>query len=131
MGGGMTQHLSEREVQRAVLGTLAQLGFQAFHVPNEVRLSGDKLARLKQAARRKADGVRAGVPDLVLIHHGRVLAANVSSVGFVEVKETGEVNPDPDQEWWRDELGRRGIPWALVNDPAQIIDVLKEWRWLP
>lgn len=126
----MTVHLTEREVQRAILDTLARLGFQAFHVPNEVRLPGDRLARLKQAARRKADGVRAGVPDLVVIHHGKVLTFNTSPVGFIEVKETGEVSPDPDQIWWRDELRRRGIPWALVNDPAQIIDVLKEWGWM-
>lgn len=126
----MTIHLAEREVQRAVLDTLARLGFQAAHVPNEVRLSGDRLARLKQAARRKKDGMRPGFPDLVLMHHGRVLAANVSPMGLVEVKESFEVNLDPDQEWWRDETRRRGIPWALVNDPAQIIDVLREWRWL-
>lgn len=126
----MTIHLAEREVQRAILDALAQMGFQAFHIPNGVRLPGDRLARLKQAAARKKDGVRAGVPDLVVINHGRVLAYQISPVGFIEVKETGEVEPDPDQVWWRDELQRRLIPWALVNDPGQIAGVLKDWRWL-
>jgi hypothetical protein len=66
----------------------------------------------------------------VVIHHARVLQFGVSPFGLIEVKETGEVNLDPDQVWWRDEMIRRGIPWALVNDPSQIIDVLKEWKWL-
>ena len=118
----MTEHLAERAVQRAIMDTLARLGYQAFHVPNGVRLPGDKLARLKQAAARKKDGVRPGVPDLVIVDRA-------SRVGFVEVKETGEVNLDPDQVWWRDELLRRGIPWALVNEPDGIISVLREWGW--
>lgn len=114
--------MDERAVQRATLSLLAGLGLQAFHVPNSGSLAGDKMARIKQGARRKADGVRAGVPDLVVIDRdGRV--------GFLEIKEPGEEKIDPEQVWWRDELRRRGVPWALVNTPDGSLAALREWGW--
>lgn len=124
-------HLAERKVQRANLDLLARLGYQVAHVPNGVPLGGDKLARAKQMARLKADGLRPGFPDLVVFDKPRFGIDMMPRVGVIECKEEGEDKLDPDQEWWRDELQRCGHYWALVNTPEGSLAALREWGWRP
>ncbi len=98
------------------------MGYLVVHTPNGSHLAGDKLARAKQMAALKADGVRPGFPDLTVI-------GKAPLVGYIEVKREGVTELDPDQVWWRDELQRRGFAWALVNTPGGGADALRGWGW--
>jgi hypothetical protein len=115
--------LAERPIQRANIHLLTMMGCYAVHVPNGTHLAGDDLARAKQTAALKADGVRPGFPDLIVIDQ------RVIRTGFMEVKREGRLTLDPDQEWWRDELQRLGFPWALVNTPDGGAVALRQWGW--
>ncbi len=115
--------LAERPIQRANIQLLAMMGCYVVHVPNGAHLAGDAEARAKQIAALKADGVRPGFPDLTVIDQ------RVVRVGFIEVKREGRTDLDPDQVWWRDELQRLGLPWALVNTPDGGADALRAWGW--
>lgn len=123
--------LSEREVQRGAIRLLAMSGVYAVHVPNGVQLPGDELERVKRVAALKADGVSPGFPDLVLIDNRAVRPPALSRMGLIEVKREGKRTPDPDQVWWRDELQRLGIPWALIDTPEGALDAIKTWGWRP
>lgn len=115
--------LLERFIQRALIASFGYSGCHATHVPNGSHLAGDAIARAKQAAALKKDGVRTGFPDLI------VLDQRSLRVGFVEVKREGVTKLDPDQVWWRDELQRLGHPWALANTPDGASDILRGWGW--
>lgn len=115
--------LAERPIQRANVHLLTMMGCHVVHTPNGSHLAGDELARAKQTAALKADGVRPGFPDLTVIDQ-RALR-----VGFMEVKREGKSTLDPDQIWWRDELRRLGFPWALINTPDGGALALRTWGW--
>jgi hypothetical protein len=115
--------LAERPIQRANIDLLTMMRCHVVHTPNGSHLAGDKIARAKQAAALKADGLRPGFPDLTIIDQ------IVVRVGFIEVKREGRYDLDPDQEWWRDELLRLGLPWALVNTPEGGAEALRTWGW--
>lgn len=115
--------LAERPIQRANIQLLAMQGCYAVHTPNGSHLAGDAIARAKQTTALKADGVRPGFPDLTVIDQ------RVPRVGFIEVKREGRSDLDPDQIWWRNELRRLGLPWALVNTPDGGSAVLRAWGW--
>lgn len=115
--------LLERPVQRALIDSFAWQGCHAVHTPNGSHLAGGPLARAKQVAALKADGMRPGFPDLT------VLDQRQPRVGFVEVKREGRDDLDPDQVWWRDELARLDLPWALANRPDQAPAILRAWGW--
>jgi hypothetical protein len=119
----MAPLLLERPVQRAVIRHLAMMGCYAVHTPNGSHLAGDGHARMKQTAALKKDGVSPGFPDLTVIDQ------RAPRIGFIEVKREGVSKLDPAQVWWRDELNRLGLPWALVNDPQGGADALKRWGW--
>jgi hypothetical protein len=115
--------LEERPIQRANVKLLTAMGCYVVHIPNGAALGGDKVARAKQAAVLKADGVRAGFPDLLVIDQ------RTTRMGVIEVKREGRTTLDPDQVWWRDELLRLGYQWALVNTPDGGAAVLRAWGW--
>jgi hypothetical protein len=115
--------LAERPIQRANIELLEGLGCYAVHIPNGSHLAGDIVARAKQTAALKKDGVRPGFPDLLVIDR------RAPRIGVIEVKREGRETLDPDQIWWRDELQRLGVPWALVNTPDGSAAALRIWGW--
>jgi len=116
--------LLERGVQRGAISLLQWRGIQAVHVPNGSHLAGDKLARIKQMAALKADGLSVGFPDLIVF--GKVAL----QVGFMECKrEVGGVL-EPDQIGWRDTLRAAGFPWWLVETPEDAIAGVRAWGWI-
>lgn len=122
--------LLERPVQRATIRLLEMMGCHAVHVPNGSHLAGDKLARVKQMAALKKDGLRGGFPDLLVIDLRRPAGSNEPArLGVIEVKREGVEKLDPDQVWWRDEMMRLGVPWALVNTPDGGAAALRQWGW--
>lgn len=117
------QKLPERPIQRANIHLLAMMGCYAAHVPNGSHLAGGEVARAKQVAALKKDGMRPGFPDLIVIDQ------RVIRVGFIECKREGVTKLDPDQIWWRDELQRLGYAWALVNTSDGAAGALRGWGW--
>ena len=115
--------LLERPIQRALITGFAYQRCYAVHTPNGSHLAGDAVARAKQVAALKKDGVSPGFPDLT------VLDQTTMRIGFVEVKREGRTTLDPEQVVWRDELHRLGFPWALANQPDAAVEILRTWGW--
>lgn len=118
--GGM----AERPVQRGAIRLLAMHGIEAAHVPNGAHLAGDKLARIKQMAALRADGLRPGFPDLI------VFGKRPTEIGFIEVKREIGNDLDPDQVDWRDLLRARGWPWAMIRQPEEALAAVRKWGWI-
>ena len=116
--------MAERPVQRGAIRLLAMQGIEAVHVPNGVRFTGDKLSRIKQAAAFKADGLRAGFPDLI------VFGKRPGEVGFIEVKREIGNDLDAEQVVWRDMLRARGYSWAMIRQPEEALAIVRKWGWI-
>lgn len=84
-----------------------------WHTPNGGLMSPATGAKLK------AMGVKAGVPDLLLI-------APDNKIHFLEIKKLGG-KLSPDQEEFRLECIRRGRPHAVVETLDQALAVLDDW----
>lgn len=105
---------TEAAIQKACVDYLRILEGQGratgFAVPNgEYR---DKIT----AARLKAQGVRAGAPDLIVVVPGRVL--------FVEIKtQVGRLSPD--QRAYHKTLSSLGIETAVIRSVSDFIELVK------
>lgn len=115
--------LLERPIQRAAIRTFGMYRCYAVAVPNGSHLAGGELARIKQVAALKKDGMSPGFPDLIIIDQ------TMPRVGVVECKREGVDKLDPDQIVWRDECARIGVPWALLNTIDGPIEILRTWGW--
>ena len=114
----------ERVVQRGIITIAEASRCHAIHVPNGAHLAGDRIARAKQMAALKRDGLRVGFPDLILIDR-----TAIRRIGFVEVKrELGGVVSDEQMDWSAI-LRDLGFPYALLRQPEELIDTLREWGW--
>ena len=95
----------EQHLQRQCVGLLDHCRkagiLEYFHVPN-----GGKRTRV-EAAILVGQGVRAGVPDLVILPTAGVAM-------FAELKATKGKLSDA-QEYWRDRLREHEYPWALIR----------------
>jgi len=106
----------EQALQQSVAGYLAATLPQMlwFHVPNS---SGNRGARLGGIL--KSMGVKAGVPDLVLIlPHG--------VAGFIELK-AGEGKLTPAQEAFRDRALALGCFYAEARSLEEVQGILFAW----
>lgn len=74
----------------------------------------------------KAMGVKAGVPDLVILWRTPLGPAH----GYIEVK-AGKGKLTDSQVAWRDLCHRWDIPWAELRDAAELPAILKDWGVLP
>lgn len=117
------QTLTERPVQRGAIRLLATAGFEAVHVPNGSHLAGNAIARAKQMAALKADGLRIGFPDLL------VLGKSEGQIGFLECKREKGGVMSTEQLGWRDRLQGLGWPWHLVCVPEDALVALRVWGW--
>lgn len=106
---------SESQIQRALIGHLerrAWPGVAWFHVPN----GGSRTAA--EAARFRAEGVVAGVPDLVIVHEGRAL--------FLELKaRKGRVSTRQAEMHAR--LAEAGAAVAVCHGLDQALAQLERW----
>ncbi|AJR24548.1 VRR-NUC domain-containing protein [Sphingobium fuliginis] len=123
--GKRADGMAERPVQRGAIRLLAMHGVEAVHVPNGTHLAGDKLARIKQMAALRKDGLRPGFPDLILFNRKVQL-----QVGFLEVKREIGNDLSEDQEDWRDDLIAWGFPWAMIRLPEEAVAAIREWGWI-
>jgi len=108
--------VAEHAIQKAIARYLLHLELQGkllyFAIPN----GGDR--HIAVAAKMKAEGVRAGVPDLM------VLADGVPR--FLEVK-TSRGDLSTNQKDWFKALDDQGVDCALVRSITDVENVLKEW----
>jgi hypothetical protein len=121
----MIPPLSERAIQRSVIGYLARLRIYASHSPNGSHLAGDKLARIKQWNALKADGAMPGFPDLILIAR----TTHGAAVGFMEIKsKTGVLSKE--QQLFADTcVNDWKLPYAVVRSIDDAESALKSWGW--
>jgi hypothetical protein len=105
----------EHAIQRTVIDLLRMVGIPnlvVFHVPN-----GGK-RNLIEAARLKAAGTMAGIPDLVLVADGRA--------SFLELKaQRGKLSAA--QDLAQAALRKAGARVETAYGIDQAIDVLKQW----
>ena len=113
---------TERSLQRAILDYLDRLNIFAAHIPNGAVLAGNPTQRARQMNSLKRDGLRNGMPDLLLISKN-------GSVGFCEVKLEG-ARTQPSQHDMHALLRGRGQSVAVVRSVADVQDTLKEWKWI-
>lgn len=116
--------MAERPVQRGAIRLLAMQRIEAVAVPNGAHLAGDRLARVKQMAALRKDGLRPGFPDLILFGRRQL------QIGFIEVKREIGNDLSGDQEDWRDMLIGWGFPWAMIRQPEEALTVVREWGWI-
>ena len=102
-------------LQKAVCAFIdvAAPGLLYFAVPN-----GGGRSKVEGAI-LKATGVKAGVPDIV------ILLPNAGA-GFLELK-AGKGVLSPTQKQWRDDLRARGYAWAEVRSVEEVEDILGRW----
>jgi hypothetical protein len=101
--------MSESQIQSAIMRflDLALPGsYRAFAVPNGGRR--DKIT----GAILKREGVKAGVPDIILVRDG-------GSVAFLEVK-TPKGSLSPAQKDFRDWCGANSVPWGVVRNVGDV-----------
>lgn len=83
-----------------------------WHVPNQ------GLRSVTTGRKYKLMGMRAGVPDLVLVHDGRCY--------FFEVKsEKGRLSPE--QHRFGEDARIAGAGWAVVRSVEDVRNALKAW----
>lgn len=111
----------EKHIQRSVLAYLRAHGIDAVHVPNGSALAGGPKERAMQVNALKANGMRPGFPDLVLI-------ASQGRVGFMEVKREGEKQSEA-QIHWQGALTFLGHKYAVVRSIEDAAETLQEWGW--
>lgn len=108
--------MTEHKIQAAIVSYLRRVAPDIFvyAIPNGGGRS------LSEGKKLKAEGVRAGVPDLGLIlPDGRA--------AFLEVKTaTGGLSPL--QRGFRDWCAARGVPWALVRSIEDAAAALAAWN---
>jgi len=86
---------------------------RAFHVPNGGRRDARTGARLKR------EGVKAGVPDFMIVARGSVC-------GFIELKtEKGRLSEA--QREWRDWCWDNHVLYAACRSLPEVADVLRRW----
>ena len=105
---------TERQTQRAILQHLA-LAFPravVFAVPN----GGSRNTR--EAAEMKSDGVRAGAPDLIVLHAGRCIG--------LEVKRPGGGRGQAHQKAFGRAMREAGGAWVCVQSVEEAVAAVKE-----
>lgn len=107
--------MSEHKIQSAIMTHIRRIAPDvfAYAIPNGGGRS------LSEGRKLKAEGVRAGVPDLGLIlPDGRA--------AFIEVKKAdGRLSAL--QTGFRDLCARRGVPWALARCLDDVDQAFASW----
>lgn len=84
-----------------------------FAIPNQSN------RHIANAAKMKAEGVRAGTPDLCVMMAG-------GAVAWLEMKApNGTLSPA--QKWFRDLCGRLGHQWGVAHSVEEALVLLTKW----
>lgn len=146
----MPRHFKREEDQilAQVIGLLRMHGVPCFHCPNEFDGS------VQAASRRQAQGVTAGVPDIIIVmpppnittmghatietsvDGGRISCKqSVSFLLFVgaalELKREKGRNAEPEQLEWLDRFARARFVTGVTKGLRASLDQLVSWGYLP
>lgn len=112
----------ERSIQRSILAYLHARNITAVHVPNGSVLAGGPRERAIQVNALKANGMRPGFPDLILL-------GTQGRIGFMEVKREGEKLGEA-QVHWAGTLEYMGHKIATVRSIEDAAETLAAWGWV-
>ena len=125
----MTRRHLEDDLQKAVAKVLDRLGWLWAHPPNGGKRND------REAARLKAQGVKPGIPDIMIFEEWMARAEPVANgprgkpSGFgmgIELK-IGKVKPTDNQLEWAAALSLRGWRCSVCRS---MDDVLDELQWV-
>ena len=105
--------MSEHEIQKAIVQYLDLKGLLNFAIPN----GGQR--HIAVARKLKAEGVKAGIPDIALIHKGKYYG--------IEVK-TSKGRLSDSQKQMIERIEDNGSLVGVVRSVGETIELLKEWR---
>ena len=106
--------MKESTIQQQICEYLSIKGVFYFSIPNEhYNISHGQRTTLKKM------GLLPGMPDLCILHGGRVF--------FIEVKAPGEY-PTPKQANIHDALMARGYPVEIARSVEDVQEILEGWR---
>lgn len=105
----------EEDFQIGVVRMLRMAGHFVFAVPN----GGNR--NLREAARLKAQGVMAGVSDLILILPRKIY--------FIELKNpNGKGRQSPNQRWFEEQVTALGYKYLIWDKCPQVEDFINAHR---
>lgn len=109
---------SELLIQRLCRDAVAKVfGAESWAIPNAGK-------RTRWAAgRAKAEGMKTGAPDLLIVGRGR----NAGRVAFVEIKAKGTVSEE--QHALLSDLVREGHDCGVFRSPDTLVDAMRGWGW--
>lgn len=125
--------MTEEEIHKRVVAHLRRAGLQDhefFHSPNEGRCSP------RMAARRKAMGVNAGVPDLIIVRPPPALVAlesiseNTRSGPCALELKSEKGTATAAQKLWLANAAANGWATAVTKGLDAALEQLKEWGYL-
>lgn len=119
----------EDATQATVMAYLRAHGVAAFHVPNETK------GPVQWLAKRKALGVEAGVPDILIIDPPPLYWGNehdaLCLVGAALELKDGPRKPTDDQERWFAKFASRRWACAVEHSIDHALARLVFWGYLP
>ena len=117
--------VTERQIQRAILrrlyGLLPPPSAFVFHVPNQLLAPTEILSQRDYGGALLGDGMRPGVPDLILLHRSKAYG--------LEVKRPG-ADPTPVQLAVHGRMRGAGCPVAVVRSADDTQAALAGWGLL-
>jgi hypothetical protein len=114
------QNLSphESEEQIAFVNHLESQGLKFFSVPN------GGLRNIRVAKKLKAEGARAGVPDLIILAKSKTVKYNAL---FIEMKRQKQGSVSPEQKKWHEWLTQNGYCVAVSKGCQEAIQDLERY----
>lgn len=117
--------MSEERLQRAVARLLDASGLLWCHVPN----GGQRNAIV--AAKLKGQGVKPGVPDILVFDHARTYWENGVNYDMayglaIELKNGKAGRLSPAQKQWMEDLTGRGWRCEVCRSLDEVLDLLRE-----
>jgi hypothetical protein len=115
---GQLRRNGEDQIQMAIAAALDAAGVLWMHTPNEGRCS------IQEAKRRKARGVKAGVPDVL------IFTPPYSYNGAALELKAPKGRASAEQQDWLDRLSDAGWATAVVYGLDEAREKLREWGYL-
>ncbi|MDB5584286.1 MAG: hypothetical protein JWR80_9462 [Bradyrhizobium sp.] len=117
---------TERQVQRAILAMAGTCFRDVFitAIPNGAHLAGNDVARFKQMGALKGDGLKVGIPDLLILW-------SPGKGAFLEVKRAKTGRMTPEQQIIHERLRGLGWPVATVTSIDEAYHFLRHYCEAP
>lgn len=105
----------EDDFQKTIASYLNSLGVLWMHPPNEIK------AKVQYMAKRKAMGVKSGVPDILIFE------PNKGYVGLAIELKAGYNKPSDNQLKWIEDLTNKGWMALWSNSLDEVLDEIEKY----